>query len=477
MFRKMDNRSKDLVMTHFRNDIYSYFSGVGAKARAALVATAFLIPVMLVSLSTNVQAATAVSLGAADSFAVLAGSGITNTGATTLNGDMGTYPTTTITGTSTLTINGTNHAGDGVTQSAKTDLVTAYNSAAGQTSTSAISGDLGGRTLVGGVYTSSSSIGLTGALTLNGAGDATSVFIFQAGSTLTTASGSSVVLTNGAQACNVFWQLGSSATIGTGSSFVGTIIAQTSITLTTGATVSGRVLARDGAVTMDTNTVSRPSCAAVVATTTTTTVAATTTTTTTTVPQVIPPVGPVTSGRGNAVGSLARVSEREKVSQFAVAGKPMKKSVPLRLQIPAIGVDTNLVGLGLTKSGTLEVTKSGFPASWYTGAPTPGQVGPAIITGHSTWSKSPAVFFRLGSLKANDLITVGRQDGTVATFRVTRVQAFAKSSFPTKLVYGNINVAGLRLITCGGYSIYTGQNEKNIVVFAELFDSTVRSQN
>lgn len=440
---------------------------------------------MLVSLSDSASAATAISLGTADSYAVLAGSGITNTGPTTLTGDLGTYPTTTITGSSSITINGTNHAGDGVTQSAKTDLVTAYNSAAGQTSTNAISGDLGGQTLVAGVYTSSSSIGLTGALTLNGAGNADSVFIFQAGSTLTTASGSSVVLTNGAQACNVFWQIGSSATIGTGSSFVGTIIALTSITLTTGATVSGRVLARNGAVTMDTNTVSRPSCAAVVATTTTTTVAATTTTTTTvvgattttTVPQVIPPVGPVTSGQGYAVGSLARVSEREMVSQFATVGKPMKRSAPLRLQIPAIGVDTKLFGLGLTKTGSLDLVQSGFPASWYTGAPTPGEIGPAIIAGHSSWSKNPAVFYRIGSLKPNDLITVSRQDGTVATFRVTKVQLFWKSVFPTKVVYGNIDFAGLRLISCGGYSEATGKNEKNIVVFAELFNSTTRNHN
>lgn len=466
-------------MTHIKNNFHSYFKGAGAKARAALVATALLVPVMLVSLSGSAHAATAVGLGTADSFVVLAGSGITNTGPTTLNGDMGTYPTTTITGSSSITITGTNHAGDAVTQSAKNDLVTAYNSAAGQTSTAAISGDLGGQTLVAGVYTSSSSIGLTGALTLNGAGDSNAVFIFQAGSSLTTASGSSVVLTNGAQACNVFWQVGSSATIGTGSSFVGTIIALTSITLTTSATISGRALARNGAVTMDTNTITRPSCTAAPATTTT--IAATTTTTvaasttTTTVPQVTPPVGPVTSGQGTAVGSRARISEIEQVSKYALAGKPMAKSVPLSLQIPAIGVNTKLVGLGLTKSGALDVTKSGFPASWYTGAPTPGQVGPAIIAGHSTWSKSPAVFYRLGSLRQNDLITVGRQDGSVATFRVTRVELYDKSNFPTKSVYGNIDFAGLRLITCGGYSIYTGQNEKNIVVFAELFGSSVRS--
>lgn len=454
----------------------SYFSGAGAKARAALVAAVFFVPVVLVSLSGSAQAATAVSLGTADSFVVLAGSGITNTGATTLNGDMGTYPTLTITGSSTITITGTNHAGDGVTQSAKTDLVTAYNSAAGQTSTNAISGDLGGQTLTAGVYTSSSSIGLTGALTLNAAGNSDAVFVFQAGSSLTTASGSSVLLANGAQACNVFWQVGSSATLGTGSSFRGSIIALTSITLTTSATVEGRVLARNGAVTMDTNTITKPTCKAVVpTTTTTTTVAATTTTvapttTTTTVPvQIVkPPKGPVKSGQGRAFGISVRLSEVERISSLALPGKPMRKSDPIRLQIPAIGVDTNLTSVGLTSNGSLEVTRSGFPAGWYRGAPTPGEIGPAIIVGHNNWDKRPAVFRSLGLLKINDRISVSRQDGSIATFRVTQVQLFDKTAFPTKTVYGNINFAGLRLITCGGYSLKTQQNEKNIVVFAEL---------
>jgi cell division septation protein DedD len=231
-------------------------------------------------------AATAVPLGTAGSFAVLAGAGITNTGPTTVNGDVGTFPTTTITGAGSMTINGTNHAGDGVTQQAQTDLVAAYNNAAAQGPTNPIVADLGGQSLSPGVYNSASSIGLTGALTLNGGGDPNAVFVFQAGSALTTASASSVVLTNGAQACNVFWQIGSSATLGTGSTFRGTVIALQSITVTTGVTVDGRVLARNGAVTLDTDTISRSSCAAPAATTTaaatTTTTAATTTAATTT---------------------------------------------------------------------------------------------------------------------------------------------------------------------------------------------------
>src|ERR1035437_3233912 len=160
---------------------------------------------LLVALVSGAQAAVkSVPLGTADSFVVLAGSGITNTGQTTLNGDLGTFPTTSISGTGTLTVTGANHAGDAVTQGAKTDLVTAYNTTAGEGPTSPIVADLGGQSLVPGVYNSASSIGLTGALTLNAGGDPNAVFVFQAGSALTTASGSTVNLVNGARACNVF---------------------------------------------------------------------------------------------------------------------------------------------------------------------------------------------------------------------------------------------------------------------------------
>jgi hypothetical protein len=211
---------------------------------------------------TAQAAATAVPLGTAGSFAVLAGSRITNTGPTTISGDIGTFPTTTITGAGSIVETGTNHAGDAVTQGAKSALVTAYGVAAGEGPPAAVSTDLGGRTLRAGVYKAATSMGLTGALTLDAAGNRDAVFVFQAGSTLTTASGSSVVLLNGAQACHVFWQVGSSATLGTATRFRGNLLAASSISLTTGATVEGRVLARNGAVTMDTNVITRPGCAA-----------------------------------------------------------------------------------------------------------------------------------------------------------------------------------------------------------------------
>jgi hypothetical protein len=212
-------------------------------------------------------AQTPVGLGTAGSFAILAGAGITNTLATTVNGDIGTFPTTSETGTASITQTGTNHAGDAVTQGAKTDLVTAYNTAAGETPATAVAADLGGQVLTPGTYNSASSLGLTGAVTLNGGGNANALFVFQAGSTLTTASSSTVNLENGAQACNVFWQVGSSATLGTGSSFVGTILAQQSITVTSAVTVNGRVLASNGAVTLDNDTISTPACTAATTTT------------------------------------------------------------------------------------------------------------------------------------------------------------------------------------------------------------------
>src|SRR5665213_2036058 len=175
-----------------------------ARSRAAwatAMVALFLLGVLLLFVGGASAAATSVGLGTANSFAVLAGAGITNTGPTTVTGDLGTFPTTTESGIASVTVNGTNHAGDAVTQGAKNDLVTAYNTAAGEGPTNPIAGDLAGQTLLAGVYNSSSSIGLSGALTLNAAGNPDAVFVFQAGSTLTTASGSRINLINGAQSC------------------------------------------------------------------------------------------------------------------------------------------------------------------------------------------------------------------------------------------------------------------------------------
>jgi len=190
----------------------------GARGRRTVV---LLVSALLVALGLLVSDALAaqppVGLGTADSFAVLAGSAVTNTGPSTVNGNLGVSPGTAVSGFPP----GTVHAADAVAAQAQSDLTIAYNDAAGRTPPASVSGDLGGLMLTPGVYKSGSSLGLTGALTLDAQGNPNSVFVFQVGSTLTTASASHVNLINGAQACNVFWQVGSSATLGTSSVFTG----------------------------------------------------------------------------------------------------------------------------------------------------------------------------------------------------------------------------------------------------------------
>ncbi|HEY5423725.1 MAG TPA: ice-binding family protein [Ilumatobacteraceae bacterium] len=215
-----------------------------------------------------------VGLGTAASFAVLGGTTVTNTGPSVISGDVGLSPGTAITGFPPGIVNGTTHATDAVAAQAQIDTTTAYNDAAGRASTATVSADLAGQTLVSGVY-SGGTLGLTGTVTLDAQGDPNAVFIFQSASTLITASSSVVALINGASACNVFWQVGSSATLGTNSTFVGTILALTSIAATTGVTIDGRLLARNGEVTLDTNTITSSTCTTTP--TTTTTIAPTTT--------------------------------------------------------------------------------------------------------------------------------------------------------------------------------------------------------
>lgn len=203
-----------------------------------------------------------VDLGTATPFAVLAGTTVTNTGPSVISGDLGVSPGSAVTGFPPgQVINGTQHVADAVALQAQNDVTTAYTDAAGRTPVVDETGqDLGGQTLVAGVYQSSSAMALTGTVTLDAKGDPNAVFIFQAGSTLTTASSSTVALVGGAQACNVFWQVGSSATLGTATTFVGSILALTDATLQTGASVQGRVLARNGQVSLDTNTITQTTC-------------------------------------------------------------------------------------------------------------------------------------------------------------------------------------------------------------------------
>ena len=253
---------------------------VTSSARRLLVVTIGVVIAFVGSVPASAQQAP-VGLGTAASFAVLAGETITNTGPTTITGDVGLHPGTAVTGFASVTLNGALHATDAVAEQAKVDLVTAYNDAAGRTPVTTVATELGGQTLTAGVYNSASgTFQITGTLTLDAQGDPNATFVFQMASTLVTAPASSVNVINGGTACNVYWQVGSSATLGTASTFRGTIMALTSISLTTGATIEGRALARNGAVTMDTNTITQAACQA--PTTTTSTAAPTTTTTTAT---------------------------------------------------------------------------------------------------------------------------------------------------------------------------------------------------
>ena len=223
----------------------------------------YLIPLSLVAFSALTPPVAAGILQSAENFTVLGGSTVTNTGPTSITGNVGVSPGSAITGTVSITLTGTYHAGDAVALQAQTDVTKAYNGLKAMSSNQNLTGqDLGGLTLNSGVYKFDSEAQLTGALTLDAQGNNNAYWVFQIGSTLTTASASSVNMinagSNGGTDNGLFWQVGSSATLGTTTAFEGNILALASITLNTGATIdNGRALAETGAVTMDTNTLSQ----------------------------------------------------------------------------------------------------------------------------------------------------------------------------------------------------------------------------
>jgi hypothetical protein len=237
-----------------------------------------------------------VDLGTAASFAVLAGQGVTNTGPTEVNGDLGTSPNPAVTGFPPGKVNGAIHKADAVALQAQSDLTTAYNDAAGRTPVTTIATELGGQTLKPGVYNSESgTFQITGTLTLDAQGDPNGIFIFQMAATLITASSSKVSLLGDASACSVFWQVGSSATLGTNSTFTGNILALTSIQVQTGVTVDGRALARNASVTLDNDTFKQSTCAAP--------------TPTTSPPTTSPPTPIPTGGVATGGGSTAEAQD------------------------------------------------------------------------------------------------------------------------------------------------------------------------
>lgn len=218
-------------------------------------------PVGTITIPAQTSSQTAVALSSASNLAVLSGAGITNTGATVITGDMGLSPGSSVGGFPPGILNGTLHINNNIATQAKLDLTAAYNDAAGRTSTDKvyIAGNIGGLTLSPGLYKSTSSLAISsGDVTFDAKGDPNAVFIIQIASAFTTTAGRKVILSGGALAENIFWQVGSSATFGTTSVMKGTVMAMQSISFNTGATLDGRALARNGSVTMQGNTIVKP---------------------------------------------------------------------------------------------------------------------------------------------------------------------------------------------------------------------------
>ena len=263
--------------------------------------------------SAAIAAQAPVGLGTAASFAVLAGQTITNTGSSVISGDIGVSPGSAVTGFPPGTVNnGTKHLADAVALQAQSDVTTAYNDAAGRSPTATVTADLGGQTLFPGVYRGAT-LEVTGTLTLDAQGDPNAVFIFQTASTLITASTSTVAMINGGSPCNVFWKVTSSATLATNSVFVGTVLALTSISASTGATITGRLLARNGGVTLENNTINAAGCA-------------------------VGPVAPTTTAPAAATSTVPLgVVLPETGVTTTTASTPAVSTVPLGVVLPATG--------------------------------------------------------------------------------------------------------------------------------------------
>jgi Ice-binding-like len=351
---------------------------VARRKSAALIAVTVAAAVLLM-VGTNANAAIVptVPLATAANYSVLGASTVTNTNATVLNNSLGLWPGTSITGfpPGIVVPPATTDTTNAAAQQAQSDLTAAYVDAAGRPLNATTTADLVNLNLQGGVYAgpSKGALLLTGPLTLDGAGDPSSVFIFQTDSTLITSSGSTVNLINGAQECNVFWQVGSSATLGTGSVFRGNILALTSITVESGVTVHGRALARNGAVTLDNDTFIAPTCAQQIPPTTTTTQPTTTTappgTTTTTAPPAT-----TTTTAPPATTTTTQPTTTTTVAPAAVTGPiPPSGGTPTAVALPDIpialtpGVPVALVPpvpdvpVALTGGPAVPVTRTGGP--------------------------------------------------------------------------------------------------------------------
>jgi Ice-binding-like len=404
------------------------FRGLLAKFVVIGFLTAFII---ITASFQTAFAQTAPTLGTAGSFAVLGGSAVTNTGPTVITGDLGVSPGTAITGFPPgIVVGGATHAADAVALQAQNDTTTAYNELASQPcdTTFSVPTDIGGMTLVPGVYCFASSVQLTGTLTLNAGGNGNAVWIFKVGSTLITASNSKVSLINGAQQCNDFWQVGSSATLGTSTAFIGNILALTSISLDTNATVSGRTLARNGAVTMDSNTVSPAAC----------------------VPPPVTPTSP-TLGKAfspatiNAGGTSAlTITLSNSDATAASITSPLVDNLPAGVVIGSTPSSTTCGGIVMADAGSSSITLTGgsIPAN-----------GSCTVTVPVTAANSGSF---INSIAAGALVTSNGNNSApaVATLTVNTPAAIAptvnKAFSPATIAAGGTSTLTITLSNAGG---------------------------
>jgi LPXTG-site transpeptidase (sortase) family protein len=369
-----------------------------------------------------------VNLGSAANFSILAGSGVTNTGSSLVSGDLGLSPGTSFTGFPPGTVVGTQHITDPIAAQAQLDLSTALGQAAGSGPTIPVASDLGGKTLSPGVYKNNGapdSLSVTGTLTLDGGGDANAVFIFQSASTLVTATGSVVKLINGAQAGNVFWQLGTSAALGAASIFKGNILAHVTIALNDGVNVEGRLLAQIGQVTLINDVISK-----------------------TTIVTPAPTVPPVPTASPAPIVTL------------------FQEALPVRFLIPRIKINAAIEYVGLTSSGLMDVPQKLADVAWYKFGPRPGNSGSAVISGHrGRPGLTPIVFDNLYKLHKGDLVYVRESDGRVISFvvRTTRLYS-ANASAPE--VFGSTSGSHLNLVTCI-WNKAKRDFDKRLVVFTD----------
>jgi Ice-binding-like len=336
------------------------------RAKSACVAFVVCFVFAAVPIAAN---AAAVNLATAQPFVVLSGAGVTNTGPSVLNGELGVSPGTSLTGFGPpAVINGATHDNDAVAAQAQSDLTTAYNVAAGEPvppGNDLTGTDLGGRSLSPGVYGFSSSAQLTGQLTLDAHGNPNAQFVFVIGTTLTTATASSVVLVNGASPCNVYWKVGSSATLGTSTAFEGNVLALTTVSLNSSATVLGRILARNGEVTLINDVLTTPQCATETATTPTPTGASTSGTKgsgTKKRPTTEAKAGTatVTRGKKSAAGvtftingkRIAKVTVRDNGVRVGGPGSPHKVRVPATPGVHTVTVHVSFTGSTKAKTVT-----------------------------------------------------------------------------------------------------------------------------